>query len=225
MTEPPRPNSRVALVTGASRGLGMAFAEKLAASGYHVLAVARTQGALIELTGRIREQGGSASFAVCDIASGTDRQKMCRAIFENWKRLDMFVHAAIHAPPLSPVAHCEIRDFSKSMAVNCAATCELISFVAPLMKLAGTATAVFFEDDRAGGKFFGIYGSSKACQIALARSWQQEAGSTGCPRVCILQPRPMATGTRKRFFPGEDTSRLASPYSEADRLLSEIMPA
>ena len=91
--------------------------------------------------------------------------------------------------------------------------------VAPLLGDAGTA--MFFDDDRAGQKFFAGYGATKAAQIALARSWQAESAKTG-PRVVVAEPRPMATATRARFFPGEDTSALASPKDEAARLLAGI---
>ena len=96
------------------------------------------------------------------------------------------------------------------------ATGRLIHFIAPL--LGGTGRALFFDDRRAGDKFFGAYGSTKAAQIALARSWQSESARTG-PAVHILEPRPMPTATRARFFPGEDRDALADPRDEARRLL------
>jgi NAD(P)-dependent dehydrogenase (short-subunit alcohol dehydrogenase family) len=107
----------------------------------------------------------------------------------------------------------------RSIATNVTATGILIPFVAPL--LGSDGQAVFFDDPRAGGKFFGAYGATKAAQIALARSWQAETARTG-PRVHVLAPVPMATATRARFFPGEDRAALAHPRDEAARLLAAL---
>ena len=211
---------QVALVTGASRGLGEAFAETLAGHGYHVIATARTEGALAELTRRVDRSGLKATAVAADITSDSDMQGLCRSIFDKWKGLDLFVHAANHAPALSPVAFSDLGEVRRAVEVNCLATWKLITYVAPLLRLAGTATAVFFDDDGAGEKFFGGYGASKAFQISTVRSWQREIPSGSNLRVEILKPRPMATELRRRFHPGEDRSRLATPQSEAVRLFS-----
>ena len=211
---------RVALVTGASRGLGEAFAETLAVHGYHVIATARTEGALEELARRVDRNGLQATTFAADITSDTDMQGLCRSIHDRWKGLDLFVHAAVHAPALSPVAFSDLDEIRQAVEVNCLATWKLITYVSPLLRLAGLATAVFFDDDRAGEKFFGGYGSSKAFQISMVRSWQTEIPQGSDLRIEILKPRPMATESRRRFHPGEDRSRLATPRSEAVRLLS-----
>ena len=216
-------DDRVALVTGASRGLGCAFAKTLASRGFHVVATARTSGALDELTASIEAAGGSASSMAADITSADAMQRLCRGVYEQWGRLDMFVHAAVHSPPLSPVAHGGADDLEVALQVNCQATARLIEYVEPLLKLAGTSTAIFFDHETAGRKFHGAYGSSKACQIALARSWQQEAGKRSGIDIRILKPRPMATSTRLRFQPGADRSKLAAPSDEAVRLLDEVL--
>ena len=210
---------RVALVTGASRGLGEAFAETLAVHGYHVIATARTEGALQELARRVDRNGQQATTVAADITSDTDMQGLCRSIHDRWKGLDLFVHAAVHAPALSPVAFSDLDEIRQAVEVNCLATWNLITYVSPLLRLAGSATAVFFDDDRAGEKFFGGYGSSKAFQISMVRSWQREIPGGSNLRIEILKPRPMATDSRRRFHPGEDRSRLATPRSEAVRLL------
>jgi NAD(P)-dependent dehydrogenase (short-subunit alcohol dehydrogenase family) len=105
--------------------------------------------------------------------------------------------------------------------VNVTGTKLLIAMVAPLLGASGTA--VFFDDPRAGEKFFGAYGATKAAQIGLARSWAAETVRTG-PGVRILTPEPMPTATRARFFPGEDRTRLAAPGAEARRLLGLLRP-
>ncbi|MAU54002.1 MAG: oxidoreductase [Roseovarius sp.] len=208
----------LALVTGASRGLGAAMAEALAPA-HHIVAVARTVGALEELDDRIKAKGGQATLAPMDITNREAMAQLCRAIHDRWGGLALWVHAAVHAAPLSPVAHLGEKDWERSVAVNAAATGVLIPFVAPL--LGETGQAVFFDDPRAGEKFFGAYGATKATQIALARSWQAETARTG-PRVHVLTPAPMPTATRARFFPGEDRETLTHPRDEAARLLAAL---
>ncbi|MCT8160042.1 SDR family NAD(P)-dependent oxidoreductase [Pseudoruegeria sp. SHC-113] len=211
---------KTALVTGASRGLGNAVAYELAAKGYHVIAVGRTTGALEELDDRIQAAGGSATLAPMDVTVDEAMMHLCRSIHDRWGGLDVWAHAAIHAAPLSPAGHVALKDWEKSLAVNTRAVGRLIGFVEPLL-LARQGEAIFFDDDRAGQKFFGAYGASKAAGMALAQSWQAETEKTG-PKVHILAPAPMATATRARFFPGENRDVLASPAEEASRLLAGI---
>lgn len=205
----------LALITGASRGLGAALAEALAPT-HHVLAVGRTVGALEELDDRIKTAGGSATLAPMDITDPGAMATLCRGIHDRWGALDLWLHSAIHAAPLSPANFIDQKDWAKSVDVNATATARLIPFVAPLLGTDGTA--VFFDDSHAGDKFFGAYGATKSAQIALARSWAAETVNTG-PRVEVLTPRPMPTATRARFFPGEDRDALTSPADEAARLL------
>jgi NAD(P)-dependent dehydrogenase (short-subunit alcohol dehydrogenase family) len=207
------------LITGASRGLGAALAVALAPSR-HIIAVGRTIGALEELDDRIRAAGGQATLAPMDITVPEAMQQLCRAIFDRWGKLDLWVHTAIHAGPLAPAPHLADKDFDRSLAVNIRATARLIAYVAPL--LGETGRAVFFDDPRGGEPFFGHYGTTKAGQMALVRSWQAETRRIG-PRVLVLQPAPMPTATRARFHPGEDRSRLVEPMAEARRLLPDIL--
>ncbi|MCB2110707.1 MAG: SDR family NAD(P)-dependent oxidoreductase [Defluviimonas sp.] len=211
---------KLALVTGASRGLGFALAAALGARGWHVLAVARTAGALEELDDRIRAAGGSATLAPLDITDENAMAHMAGSIAERWGRLDLWAHAAIHAAPLAPAGQLDAKDFDKSVACNLRATAALIVMLEPLLR-AGQGTALFLDDPRGGEKFFGAYGATKAAQIALARSWQAETVRIG-PRVAIEVPAPMATATRARFFPGEDRAGLADPHAEAARILAGL---
>ena len=212
---------RIALVTGASRGLGAALAEALAAAGYHIVAVARTTGGLEELDDRIRAAGGAATLAPMDITNDEAMRHLCRAIHDRWGHADLWVHAAIHAAPLTPAGHIDDKDWDKSLQINARATGMLIAMVEPLLLAAATGTALFFDDPRAGQKFFASYGATKAAQIALARSWQAETVATG-PRVVIETPAPMPTATRARFFPGEDRAALTAPRDEAARILRQL---
>ncbi|MEO1284894.1 MAG: SDR family oxidoreductase [Pseudomonadota bacterium] len=209
---------KLALITGASRGLGAGFAEALVPD-HHVVAVGRTTGALEEIDDLIQAKGGSATLAPMDITETAAMAQLCRSIFDRWGKVDLWLHAAIHAAPLAPANHIDPKDLARSMKVNVEATSQLIAFVAPLLGTEGQA--VFFNDPRATGKFFGAYGASKAAQMQLAQSWQAETVKTG-PRIHILSPQPMPTATRARFFPGEDREALVHPKLEARRLLTEL---
>lgn len=209
---------KIALITGASRGLGSALAEGLAKT-HHVVAVARTTGALEELDDRIQAVGGQATLAPMDITNADAMAQLCRSIYDRWGALDIWAHTAIHAAPLAPASHLDFKDWEKSIALNVTAPGRLIPYIAPL--LGDTGRAVFFDDPRAGDKFFGAYGASKAAQIALARSWAAETAKTG-PKVHIVTPAAMPTATRARFYPGEDRSALSDPRIEAARILAAL---
>jgi NAD(P)-dependent dehydrogenase (short-subunit alcohol dehydrogenase family) len=233
---------RVALVTGASRGLGAALAALLARHGWHVVAVARTTGALEELDDRVKALrlpgAGGLTLAPMDVTNDDAMRHLCRSIHDRWGGLGLWVHTAIHAAPLSPASSIDAKDWDKSIATNVRATGILIPMIEPLL-LAATATgpesgpksgpetgpesgtAIFLDDPRAGQKFFGAYGATKSAQIDLARSWAAETTKTG-PRVLIETPSPMPTATRARFFPGEDRTGLASPHDEAAILMERF---
>ena len=213
-------SQKIALITGASRGLGAAMAEELTSRGWHVVAVARTVGALEELDDRIkanRQPGGALTLAPMDVTQDDAMRHLCLSVHERWGHADLWVHCAVHVAPLAPAAHLDAKDWDKSITTNVRATGSLIPMVEPLLRAADKGTALFLDDPRGGETFFGAYGATKAAQIALARSWQAETIRTG-PRVLIETPAPMATATRARFFPGEDRSKLADPRSEATRL-------
>lgn len=215
-------DTKLALITGASRGVGAALAEALAAQGWHVIAVARTMGALEELDDRIKATGGTATLAAMDITTDDAMRHLCRDIHDRWGHLDLWAHTAIHAPPMSPADHIALKDWDKCAAVNIRATGFLIPMIAPLLAAAASrATALFVDDPAAQGKFMGAYGASKAAQMALARAWQQESARTG-PRVLIEALAPMPTGTRARFYPGEAKASLTPCRTEAARLLALI---
>ncbi len=211
--------TQTALITGASRGLGAALAKALAPT-HHIIAVGRTVGALEELDDAIQAAGGQATLAPMDITVDEAMQQLCRSIYDRWGHLDLWLHPAIHAAPLAPAGHIGPKDLAKSISINLEATSRLIRYVTPLLQDKGRA--VFFDDPRGGSQFFGAYGATKAAQIALARSWQAETTKTG-PKVDILQPAPMPTATRARFYPGEDRAKLSTPEAEAERLIPAIL--
>lgn len=210
--------TKTALITGASRGLGSALALALAPT-YHIIAVGRTVGGLEELDDAIKAKGGAATLAPMDITTGDAMAQLCRSIHDRWGGLDMWLHTAIHAAPLSPGPHVDAKDFAKSMDGNVVATQRLITYVAPL--LGQTGQAVFFDDPCAGERFFSAYGASKAAQIALARSWQAESVNSG-PKVSVVTPDPMPTATRARFYPGEDRAGLQAPSDVAQKIVDAL---
>ncbi|WP_209503731.1 MULTISPECIES: SDR family NAD(P)-dependent oxidoreductase [unclassified Ruegeria] len=208
--------TKIALITGASRGLGAALAEALAPE-YHIVAVARTTGGLEELDDRIKAKGGSATLAPMDITDPNAMATLCRGIHDRWGKVDLWMHTAIHTSALTPVHFVDPKEWAKAINTNANATSVLIPYVSPLLGESGHA--VFFDDPKAGEKFYGIYGATKAAQMALARSWAVETERTG-PRVSVVEPAPMPTVVRARFHPGEDRSVLNSTKDEAARILA-----
>ncbi|QFT62813.1 SDR family oxidoreductase [Roseivivax sp. THAF30] len=208
-----------ALITGASRGLGFALAEALSDT-HHVIAVARTVGGLEDLDDRIKARGGEATLAPMDITQRDAMAHLCRSIHDRWGGAALWIHTAVHAGPLTPADHVTEKDWSKSVETNMTAMGHLIPFISALIGPEGRA--VFFDDPRGGQKFFGLYGSTKAGQMALVRSWAAETATTG-PDIRILTPEPFRSATRGRFFPGEDTDSLPSPQDAAATLLPEIL--
>ncbi|BDW85680.1 SDR family NAD(P)-dependent oxidoreductase [Roseicyclus marinus] len=214
-------DGQIALVTGASRGIGAASAEWLAEHGAHVVAVARTVGGLEDLDDRIKAKGGQATLAPMDVTDEAAMAHLCRSIHDRWGRADIWVHSAIHVSALTPAPHITAKDLDKVIATNIRALSRLVAFVEPLIAPAPKPQAVFFDDDW-DDKYAGAYGLSKAAQRALIGSWQAETAKFPLS-VHMLRPAPMPTAVRARFYPGEDKSKLAHPRDEAARLLPVLL--
>ncbi|MEM1374420.1 MAG: SDR family NAD(P)-dependent oxidoreductase [Pseudomonadota bacterium] len=208
----------VALITGASRGLGAALAEALAQS-HHVVAVARTIGALEELDDRIKAQGGETTLAPMDIREDKAMQVLCRSIHDRWGSVALWAHTAIHAAPLAPAPMINAKDWQLSVEINQTAAQRLIAYVAPL--LGATGTAHFFDDPLPGEKFSAAYGATKAAQMTLVRAWEKETARTG-PRVVIHAPPAMPTALRARFYPGESREVLTDTGTVAAALIKDL---
>jgi len=212
---------KIALVTGATRGLGYAMALELGRRGFHVIALGRNQGALEELADALDALPAPNTLVPLDICDDPGLQRMCLAVHQRWGGLDLLVHCAVHAAPLSPMADMAEKELDRSLATNVRATQRLIALTEPLVR-AANGTMAFMRDDMGGRKFFGAYGTSKAAQAALVETQMAESAKVG-PRVLHLSPKPMATATRARFYPGEDRSLLADAADEAKRLVDEIL--
>ncbi len=213
---------KVALVTGASRGLGRALAEAVGARGAEVVALARTVGGLEELDDAIRAAGGpGATLVPVDITDDAGLERLGAAIHSRWGRLDFLIHAAVHAPPLSPAEHSGAKDWDRTQAVNARATQRLLRSMDPLLRAAG-GMAAFFDDPHNAGPFHSAYQASKAAAKAVTSAWESKSRKAGI-RVLHLAPPPMPSALRARFRPGEDKAALTPAREVAERLLPEIL--
>ena len=213
-------DGQVALVTGASRGIGAATAEALAREGAHVVLAARTAGALEEVEERIHQAGGSATIAPLDLAESESVARLAAAMAERWQALDILVLNAAMLGTLTPVPSIDGKEFSKLLTLNLLAPQALIAaFDAMLRKSAeGRVLAVTSSVGRQPRAFWGAYGASKAALETLALSYADEVRNFPSPKVAIIDPGATATGMRQEAFPGEDQSALKPPEAVADAI-------
>ena len=225
MTDPASP--RVVLVTGASRGIGRAAALALARDGVHVIAVARTQGALEELDDEIRGLGGAATLVPLDLVDFDALDRLGGSIFERWGRLDGFLGNAGLLGPISPLPHVSPQQFADVFAVNVTANFRLIRSLDPLLRAAPAGRAAFVTSgvaSRAATRaYWGLYAASKAALDLLARSYAAETASTAV-RVMLVNPGGMRTRMRAAAMPGEDPMTLPTPEELAPKLLQLLAP-
>jgi NAD(P)-dependent dehydrogenase (short-subunit alcohol dehydrogenase family) len=213
----------IALVTGATRGIGRASAIGLADAGAHVIAASRTQGALEELDDEIKSRTGQgATLVPLDITKGDDIDQLGRAIWERWGRLDVMVHAAAQLGDMTPVSHLEPKVWDKVLAANMTATYRLIRSMEPVLRQSKAARPIFVTSGiaRTPRAFWGLYAATKAGMDALVTSWADELETTPI-RPVLLSPGPMRTKMRAQAFPGEDPSTLPDP-SEIAPLVVEL---
>ena len=197
---------KIALVTGASRGLGYSVAKALAAQGSQIVAVARTVGGLEELDDAICSAGGLKPVLVpLDITDGDGVDRLGAALFERFGKVDLWVHCAAQGAPLSPAAHVKPKDLQKLWAVNTAATQRLIASIDPLLRQSQNGQALICVDEKAGGQYWGAYGATKAAAAAIAESY---AAETPGVQVHLYAPPALPTAVRARTHPGEDRSAL-----------------
>ncbi len=213
-------NGRIALVTGASRGIGYFAALELARAGAHIVAVARTVGGLEELDDAIQAEGGSATLVPQDLTDMKAIDALGGAIHERWGKLDILVANAAILGPLSPIGHYEARAFEKVMTLNLTATWRVMRSVEPLLTKsdAGRAIVVTSSAGYRNRPFWGAYGASKAAVQTLAQSWAAEAANTPL-RVNCFDPGPSRTALRALAMPGEDPQDVPHPSETAKKLL------
>ena len=214
--------NRIALVTGASRGIGRAVALELVRQGAHVVVLARTQGALEELDDEIRAIGGEATLVPCDLKDFDALDRLGLALFERWRRLDILVANAGILGPVSPLAHVDPPNWENVLAINVTANFRLIRSLDPLLR-ASTAGRAVFVTSGAGSiaqmnAYRGPYSVSKAALDALARTYAAETINTSNVRVMIANPGPLRTKMRASLMPGEDPMTLRTPQEFAPKV-------
>ena len=219
---------KLALVTGASRGIGAATAEALAAAGAHVILVARTGSALEQVEDRIHQADGSATIAPLDLTDGEAIGKLGAAVAERWEKLDILVLNAAMLGSLTPVEHIDPKEYSRILTLNVGSNQALIAAFDPLLRKAERADVVGItssvgHEPRA---FWGAYGSSKAALENLLGAYADETEHTGRVRVHIVDPGATRTRMRQLAFPGEEPESVKPPEAVAefilDRLTSEV---
>ena len=214
---------KIALVTGASRGIGRASALALAKAGAHVIAVARTQGALEELDDEIRQASGqSATLVPLDLLEADGIDQLGLALYNRFQRLDVLVHAAAILGPLTPVSHLDPKHWDRVVAANLTASYRLIRSMEPLLKASAAGRAIFLTSGVATRPraFWGAYAATKAGLEALVRCWADENEHTTL-RAVILDPGKMRTRMRAEAFPGEEPDALPDP-NEIGPLVVEL---
>jgi NAD(P)-dependent dehydrogenase (short-subunit alcohol dehydrogenase family) len=219
---------RVALVTGASRGIGRAVALELARAGAHVIALARTQGALEELDDEIRSVGSEATLVPCDVKDFSALDRLGAAIYERWKKLDIFVGNAGMLGPVTPLAHVDPKQWDDVFAVNVTANWRLIRSLDVLLR-ASDAGRVVLISSGAGHKekfapYWGPYAASKAALDAIVRTYAAETVNVSPVRVMATNPGPLRTRLRAQAMPGEDPEMLRTPEGFAPKVLMMCRP-
>lgn len=216
---------RIALVTGASRGIGYFTALELAKAGAHVIACARTIGGLEELDDAIKAVGGSATLVPFDLADMEAIDRLGGSIFERWGKLDILVANAGVLGVISPIGHIEAKVFEKVMNINVNATWRLIRSVDPLLTRSDAGRAVIMSSGAAHKcrPFWSAYSASKAAVEALARTWAGETQTTPL-RITSVDPGATRTAMRAQAVPGEDPMSLPHPSEVAKAILPLVGP-
>ena len=215
----------VALVTGASRGLGAAVAVELARLGAHVVITARTQGGLEDTDDAIRAGGGSATLLPLDLHDGAQLDTIGPSLLQRFGRLDVLVHCAGVLGRLTPVAHIIPADWMDVVAVNFSAAWRLIRTCDPLLRAAPAGRAVFVTDARARAPkaYWGPYGATKAGMEHLVLTWADELRLTRL-KVNLFDPGVMRSRLRSNAFPGENPADVPRPSAAAPRLAALCLP-
>ena len=204
---------RLALVTGAGRGIGAAIAEALAAEGAHVILTARTAAALEQVEERIHASGGSATIAPMDLTETDGVARLAQAIATRWTALDTLVLNAAMLGTLTPVAQIDGREFNRLLTLNLLAQQALIAAFDPMLRrsAAGRVVAVTSSVGRHPRAYWGAYGASKAALETMVLAYGEEVKNLAPLKVAILDPGATATQMRATAYPGEDPATLKSP--------------
>jgi NAD(P)-dependent dehydrogenase (short-subunit alcohol dehydrogenase family) len=222
----PELTGKVVLVTGASRGIGYQAALEAARRGAHVVAVARTVGGLEDLDDDIKALGGAATLVPVDLRDGDGIDRLGKAIFERWGRLDGLVGNAGYLGVLTPLAHLDVKDFDRIFAVNVTANYRLIRSLELLLRQSEAGRAVFVSasSSHSARPFWAAYAASKAALETMVKSYAEELTLTDI-KVNIFWPGAVRTQMRAKAYPGEDPDTLPRPADVAPKLIDMIVPA
>jgi NAD(P)-dependent dehydrogenase (short-subunit alcohol dehydrogenase family) len=219
-------SDRIAVVTGTSRGIGRAAALALAQAGAHVVALARTQGALEELDDAIRERGSSATLVPVNLKDLDALDRLGAAIHERWGKLDILVGNAGVLGELAPITHIDQPVWDEVMTINVTANYRLIRSLDPLLRASDAGRAIFVSSAAAHKctAYWGPYSISKAALEALVRTYAAETVTTPV-RVMLLNPGPLRTAMRRTAMPGEDPMTLKTPEDLAPHVVALALPS
>jgi NAD(P)-dependent dehydrogenase (short-subunit alcohol dehydrogenase family) len=225
MTDSKPFEDKIALVTGASRGIGAATAEALAAGGAHVILVARTSSALEEIEDRIHEAGGTATIAPLDLTDGESIGKLAVAVAGRWDKLDILVLNAAMLGSLTPVQDIDPKEYSRLLSLNVLANQALIAAFDPLLRRAERADIVALTSSVGGEPraFWGAYGSSKAALESLLGAYADETAYLERIRVHIVDPGATRTRMRANAFPGEEPESVKPPQVVGEAIVERLL--
>ena len=217
---------RVALVTGASRGIGAAVAKRFAQAGAHIIAVARTQGGLEALDDAIRAQNGSATLVPMDVRDGTAIDRLGGAVAERWKKLDVLIGNAGILGMMGPISHISPKMWDDLLATNVTANWRLLRSFDVLLRAAGAGRAIFVTSGVASAPraYWGGYGATKAALEYMAKTYAAEVAKTSV-RVNLINPGATRTAMRAQAMPGEDPKTLPAPEEVAELFLELALPS
>lgn len=212
---------KVALITGASRGIGAAVAIRFAAEGAHVVLVARTVGGLEEVDDQIQKSGGRATLVPMDLVDHVKIDQMAAALHQRFERLDILVGNAAILGTLSPMGHIDPKEWERVIGVNLTANWRLIRAMDPLLRMADSGRAIFVTSGVARGVFpyWGAYAASKAGLENMVKTWAGEISKTSV-RVNLIDPGIVRTRMRAQAFPGEDPQKLRPAEAVTDAFLA-----
>lgn len=219
---------KVALVTGASRGIGAALAERLAKDGVHVILTARTEAGLVEVEDRIFAAGGTATIAPLDLTKFDDIDKLAEAVTGRWGKLDLLVLNAAMLGTLSPLGHVSPKEFEAVMALNVTAQWRMVRAFDPLLRRARGDVVILTTSVADGGKaYWGPYAASKAALEVLGGTYADEMRALGV-KCLMVDPGGTRTAMRAKAYPGEDPASLKGPEvvanAVAERLAAGLQP-
>jgi NAD(P)-dependent dehydrogenase (short-subunit alcohol dehydrogenase family) len=218
--------NRIALVTGASRGIGRAAAVALAAAGAHVILAARTVGGLEEADDEIRKAGGSATLVPLNLRDFDALDRLGASIFERWGRLDAFLGNAGVLGALTPLSHLDPKVWAEAMDVNVTANWRLIRSLDPLLRKSDAGRALFVTTGaaRKHTPFWGVYAVTKAALESLALTYAEECAGTNV-KVNLFSPGPLRTAMRMKAMPGEDPETLRKPEAVTGEIVELLSPS